>query len=277
MKTFFLLLVAFFIMTQSVVFAADAAHLNAVRLTGELTQGSMITALAAPGAKASLNGKTLNVSADGQFVFGFGRDAELKHELLVINPDGTKQTRQITLEKRQYNIQRIEGISKKIMNPKKADVERSKQDNRDIGKARKNNSKHLYFLQSFIWPATGPITGVYGSQRFYNGQARRPHYGLDIAGPKGADVVAPADGVITLTKDMFYSGNTILLDHGYGVSSTFIHLDSITVELGQSVKQGDKIGTIGATGRVTGPHLDWRINWFSTRLDPHLLVKDKKQ
>jgi len=248
-----------------------------IELKGELTQGSMITGKAGSGSKVSLNGKSITVTADGHFVFGFGRDAKLDNTLTIVSKNGDSQAKTLKLKKREYKIQKIKGISKKIMNPNKTNVSRSKEDNRDIGSARKIKSDYQFYRQQFIWPAKGPITGVYGSQRYYNGVPKRPHFGLDIAGPKGADVIAPADGTITLSKDMFYSGNTLLLDHGFGINSTFLHLDTITVKVGQKVKQGDKIGTIGNSGRVTGPHLDWRINWFSERLDPYLLVKDIKQ
>ena len=261
----------------SLMLVTTAQSVAAVEVKGELTQGSMLTGKASAGASVSLDGKKIAVTKEGDFVFGFGRDAELNHELLVVDAQGQQETKKLILKKREYKIQRIEGISKKLMNPNKKNIARSQQDNRDISKARKIKSDDQFYRQQFIWPAKGPITGVYGSQRYFNGVAKRPHFGLDIAGPKGADVVAPADGTITLSKDMFYSGNTLLLDHGFGVSSTFIHLDTITVKLGQKVKQGDKIGTIGNSGRVTGPHLDWRINWFSERLDPYLLVKDIKQ
>lgn len=248
-----------------------------LELSGDMTQGGMIKGKVTPGTKVSLNGESLAVSAEGYFVFGFGRDAKLEHSLQLSADNAVQYTEKLKLKKRHYKIQKIEGIAKKIMNPNKKNVARAKQDNKDIAAARKHHSNAQFYRQQFIWPAKGPITGVYGSQRYFNGVPKRPHFGLDIAGPKGAEVVAPADGTITLTKDMFYSGNTILLDHGFGISSTFIHLDSITVKVGQKVKQGEKIGTIGNTGRVTGPHLDWRLNWFAERLDPHLLVKDIKQ
>lgn len=128
-------------------------------------------------------------------------------------------------------------------------------------------------MQDFIWPAKGRLSGFYGSQRVLNGDPKRPHYGVDVAAPTGTEVVAPADGVVRLAHpDLFFSGGTIIIDHGFGVNSTFLHLSSVDVEVGEPVKQGDFIGRIGATGRATGPHLDWRINWLNHRLDPQLLV-----
>jgi murein DD-endopeptidase MepM/ murein hydrolase activator NlpD len=143
-----------------------------------------------------------------------------------------------------------------------------------IKEARAKDDARTDFLKGFIWPAKGRITGVYGSQRILNGEPRRPHYGLDIAAPVGTLVVAPASGIVTLTTpNMFYSGGTLILDHGHGLSSTFIHLHRILVKEGQYVRQGDVIAEIGATGRVTGAHLDWRINLFKRRLDPQLILK----
>ena len=125
----------------------------------------------------------------------------------------------------------------------------------------------------FQWPTEGIITGVYGSRRFYNGKAGRPHYGIDIAAPQGSHVVAPASGTITLVHDnMYFSGGTIIMDHGHGISSTFIHLHKSHVKVGDKVEQGQLLAEIGSTGRSTGPHLDWRMNWFDQRLDPQLLV-----
>ena len=129
------------------------------------------------------------------------------------------------------------------------------------------------FAEVFQWPLIGPISGVYGSQRFYNGVAGSPHFGVDIARPTGSQVSAPASGVVTLVHpDMFYSGGTLIIDHGHGISSTFIHLSEILVKEGDAIHQGQVIAKVGQTGRATGPHLDWRMNWFEERLDPQLLM-----
>ena len=131
----------------------------------------------------------------------------------------------------------------------------------------------LAVQQGFVWPVTGRISGVYGSQRIYNGTHGTPHYGVDIARPEGTPVLAPAAGEVTLAEpDLFYSGGTVILDHGYGFSSSFLHLSEVHVSLGDLLSAGDLIGAIGATGRATGPHLDWRMSWFSQRIDPQLLV-----
>ncbi|GAA0349082.1 M23 family metallopeptidase [Bowmanella denitrificans] len=248
---------------------------QAVELEGQMVQGTLLRGQVAPGTQVRLNDKPIKVSAQGHFVLGFGRDAALEHQLSLIDSRGSRpQT--ISLNAREYDIQRIEGVAQKYVSPPKEVTERIARDNRQIGEARAINSDRLDFLQDFIWPAEGRVSGVYGSQRVFNGVPKRPHFGLDVAGPIGTAVVAPADAVVTLfVPDMYYSGGTLILDHGFGVSSTFIHLSKSLVKVGDEVKQGQKIAEIGNTGRVTGPHLDWRINWFGERIDPQLLVPER--
>ncbi|MFW8589485.1 M23 family metallopeptidase [Glaciecola sp. 2405UD65-10] len=243
-------------------------------LLGELTQGSLIRGKTSPGTELFLNGKNVLVSKNGEFAFGFGRDAALRQTLSWRGENDTDlQNMTLSLAKRQYNIDKIEGVEQKYVSPPEAVLARIRQDNKAVANARAYNTDALDFLADFILPAQGRISGVYGSQRIFNGQAKRPHYGLDVANKTGTPIIAPAGGTIRMAhKDLYYSGGTIILDHGFGVSSTFIHMSKLHVEEGQRVEQGELIGEIGATGRVTGPHLDWRINWFKERLDPALLV-----
>ncbi|MGL4475109.1 MAG: M23 family metallopeptidase, partial [Shewanella sp.] len=174
---------------------------------------------------------------------------------------------------RQYKIQQVTGIAKKIMQPDPKDVARAALDSQQVNRARAIDSDGMAFVSEFMWPLQGRISGVYGSQRVYNGEPGRPHFGVDIAAPRGTKAMAPADGVVTLAvPDMFYSGGTLIVDHGNGVNSTFLHLDKLLVNVGQSIKQGEVIALVGSTGRSTGPHLDWRLNWFNTRLDPATIV-----
>lgn len=229
-----------------------------------------------PNSQVMLDGKTLPVSKTGDFVFGFPRDDEKSHQLEIILPSGQKISKTLHPKKRQYKIQRIEGIAKKIMNPNPEAIARSKKDNQQVKKARQKNTPLTAFAQGFIPPSKGRITGVYGSQRVFNGVPKRPHFGLDYAGKTGTPIVAPADGIVSLfVPDMFYSGGTLIIDHGQGISSSFLHLSKSYVKMGDKVKKGEKIAEIGATGRVTGPHLDWRVNWFDVRLDPALALKAK--
>ncbi|MFT5544226.1 MAG: murein DD-endopeptidase MepM/ murein hydrolase activator NlpD [Glaciecola sp.] len=243
-------------------------------LFGQLIQGALIRGELPPNSAVWLNGKTLEILQDGNFVFGFGRDSTLSHNLqwqLAGNEERFEKI--LVLEKREYNVQRIEGVASKYVSPPNEVSTRIKNDNQKIAKARRKNSKLSAFTQTFMLPAKGPISGVYGSQRVFNGEPKRPHFGLDIAGPVGTPILSPIDGVVSLAhNDMYYSGGTLIIDHGLGVSSTFIHLSAIDVNKGDVIKKGQKIAEMGATGRVTGPHLDWRINWFSERLDPALLV-----
>lgn len=242
-------------------------------LKGDFTQGGLVIGQAVPGAEVKFEGQAIKVSDDGYFVFGFHRDMPDSATLTVSKGEQT-ETQPITIRKRQYNIERIDGLPPSKVTPKKPEVlERIKRETALVVKARAEVTDFKYFMQDFIWPAKGRLSGFYGSQRVLNGDPKRPHFGVDVAAPTGTEVVAPADGVVRLAHpDMFFSGGTIIIDHGFGVNSTFLHLSSVDVEVGEPVKQGDFIGRIGATGRATGPHLDWRLNWLSHRLDPQLLV-----
>ncbi|MEM7253657.1 MAG: M23 family metallopeptidase [Pseudomonadota bacterium] len=248
--------------------SADALELN-----GPLTQGSLIRGKLPAGSQIWLDNKPLQLAADGHFVFGFGRDASLIHELTWTTDGDRFRTRTLTLKKRSYRIQRIDGLPKKYVSPKGLTLARIKREAKRVAAARAQTDQRTDFMATFVWPADGRISGVYGSQRILNGKPRRPHFGVDVAAPVGAPVIAPAPGTITLAEpDLYFSGGTIVLDHGHGVSSAFLHLHRLHVAVGQDVSQGELIGEVGATGRVTGPHLDWRMNWFGERVDPALLV-----
>ena len=243
-----------------------------VVLNGKFTQGALLRGQAPAGSKVTLNGESVQTNKDGKFVVGFEREAPLQQTLVVKLDNGQKWQRDITLEKREYNIQRIDGLEQKMVSPPAEVTARIKQDNINVANARSGNTDLDALFTRFEWPAKGVISGVYGSQRILNGVPKWPHYGLDIANETGTPVYAPVDGVVTMADDLYYSGNTLILDHGMRVFSTFLHMDTITVEVGETVKQGEQIGTIGSTGRSTGPHLDWRINLGNTRLDPQTII-----
>ncbi|WP_218355225.1 M23 family metallopeptidase [Alteromonas lipotrueiana] len=245
---------------------------NQLVLNGKLTQGSLVRAQLPVGSNVQLNGKTIQTNSQGKFVFGFDRSADLQHTLTWQLPNGDENRRKLTLSERDYVTQRIDGLDQKMVTPPAAVLKRIRSDSANVAKARAQSSDTDAVFTRFIWPAEGPITGVYGSQRILNGKPSRPHYGVDVGAPTGTPVVAPASGTVTLADDLYYSGNTMILDHGMGVFSTFLHLDSMSVSSGDTLKQGDKLGEIGATGRATGAHLDWRINLHKQRLDPALLV-----
>jgi murein DD-endopeptidase MepM/ murein hydrolase activator NlpD len=238
----------------------------------KFVQGALITGTTTA-AKMRVASKSVDVDENGRFVFGFGRDAKPKVRIEFADQDGIWTEHIYPVEQREYATQEINGVETKYVSPPAEVRERIKKDNKAVANARKTNRKSYEYLEQSISPADGPITGVYGSQRIFNGVPKRPHYGLDIAGPVGHPVLAPMSGqVVFADADLYYSGGTLIIDHGRGVSSTFIHLNKLHVEVGDYVKQGARIADIGATGRVTGPHLDWRLNWFSTRLDPQLLL-----
>ena len=246
------------------------------QLTEQFFQGALIVGKTSPTNKVSLNGKAIKVSSTGDYALGFSRDEKNNSELVIISPNGATEKRILKPLKREYNIQKVEGIAKKIMNPNKKANIRAGEDNKKISAARKVDSDLTAFAQGFIAPIEGTITGVYGSQRYYNGVPKRPHYGLDYAGKKGDPVKAPADGTVLMyVPDMFYSGGTMIIDHGHGVSSTFLHLSNSYVKVGDKVTKGQLVAAVGSSGRATGPHLDWRINWFNVRLDPALVLKLK--
>ena len=242
-------------------------------LEGRLTQGALIQGKVDPGARVILDGEAVRVSGDGDFLIGFGRDHGPESRLEAIYPDGRRETRRLEVAAREYDIQRIDGLPPGKVTPKPEDLKRIREDAARVGRARATDDPRTDFLSGWIWPSEGRISGVYGSQRVLNGEPRRPHFGIDIAAPVGTPVKAPADGVVTLVHpDMFYSGGTLVIDHGHNLSSSFLHLNRILVEEGVRVKKGEIVAEIGKTGRVTGAHLDWRMNLGKARLDPQLLV-----
>ncbi|MBT3789777.1 MAG: M23 family metallopeptidase [Alphaproteobacteria bacterium] len=257
-----------FLIAAPTVSAADN-----LKLEGSFTQGGMATGRVAPGSNVRFLDRDVRVSKEGLFVIGFGRDFLNKAELEITSPDGKMTRRLVDIKKRTYKIQRISGLPKKMVSPGKKALERIRRENVWIGKVRSRNTETPWFSAGFIWPAIGPVSGVYGSQRILNGKPRRPHFGVDVAMPTGTPVVAPAAGMIALAKkDLYFTGGTIMIDHGHGVTSVLMHLSRVDAKVGDIVKAGDPVGAIGATGRATGPHLDWRVNWFNQRLDPQLLV-----
>ena len=238
---------------------------------GELTQGGLVLLTLQPDARALYDGLTLP-QYEGQVVLGFGRDAPLEQSVLFTRGE-TARAVDFQLKPRAYVEQRIDGLPPAFVTPPPDALAKIKREAANKRKARSELTLQGGFAEEFIWPVAGRITGVYGSQRFYNGEPRRPHYGIDIAAPTGTPVKAPATGRVTLASpDMYFEGGLIFVDHGLGVTSVFMHLETLAVKVGDEVAQGDVIGTVGSTGRSTGPHLDWRIYWADQRIDPALLV-----
>ncbi len=249
-------------------------NLHAVEFNGKFKQGSFIIGKTEPGNKITIDKTKIRVSKKGYFAFGLGRDRK-NNVLITINNNGKKEIIEKKVIKREYKIQRIDGLPKKQVTPPKEVYDRIKNDNVLIGKARSINSDLNFFKNKFIRPVDKAIiTGVYGSQRILNGKPRRPHYGLDFAANEGTPVKAMLSGVVTLAeKDLYFTGGTIILDHGHGISTLYMHLKNVGVEVGKEIQKGETIGGLGKTGRATGPHLDIRLNWFNVKLDPMTVLK----
>ncbi len=242
--------------------------------SGQFVQGGLIVLHLKENVTVKLNGALLPKVGD-RTVLGFGRDADIQQTLSFIG-QGRTENLSVTLKKRSYNIQRIDGLPPAMVTPPEEAWPRIARGSKLKRAARAIASRHDGFAEGFVWPTKGRITGVYGSQRFYNGEARRPHFGIDIAAKRGTPVRAPASGTVTLAEpNMYFEGGLVFIDHGLSVTSAYMHLDSLKVKVGDTVKRGDVIATVGSTGRSTGPHLDWRMFWRGARIDPALLAEGK--
>jgi len=255
------------------VVACLPASAGEVFLTGSFTQGGLVWGQA-PGAVAvNLDGREVPLAPAGAFLFGLGPDAVVVAVLEVVFADGSRKVRTLDVSGRNWAVERIEGLPAAMVTPPPEVLARIRSENAAIGAVRRLNTPQSWVWEGFRWPLTGRITGVFGSRRVLNGEQRRPHYGVDIAAPTGTPVVAAAPGMVALAEpDLYYTGGTIMVDHGYGITSVYSHLSAVNVGVGDFVDAGEEIGHVGATGRVTGAHLDWRVNWFEVRLDPALLV-----
>lgn len=251
-------------------FCLLAVPARAVTLDGRLEQGAFVTGRTAPGTRLALDGKPVRVAATGEFAFGFGRDAPDKATLAITRPDGRRETMTLAVARRQWIEQAISGLPPAMVTPPKETLERIAREREMLREARGgHDTPEPFFAQGFDWPVTGRISGVFGSRRILNGQPRQPHFGVDVARPAGTPVAAPCAGIVRLAQpEMYFPGSTIVLDHGHAVSSTCMHLSRIDVAVGQRVAKGEIIGAIGATGRVTGPHLHFEIGWRGTPVDP---------
>ena len=244
-------------------------------LTGKATQGGLLIGKTKPHSRVRANGVDLQVASNGAFLIGFGRDYYSSFiEVAVTAPDQSlTETRSIPVLPRVFDIQSITGVAQKYVEPPPEDLKRIAEERRVIVEAWARAADAVDFEAGFIWPVEGPISGVFGSQRIFNGQPRAPHNGVDIAAGRGATVVAASRGIVTLAqKDLFFNGNVVIVDHGLSLSTVYVHLDEITVRPGQRVNIGEPIGKVGATGRVTGPHLHWGANVAGLAIDPQLLV-----
>ena len=264
----------------SLSLAASAAHgqEKPIRfsITGALTQGSLALGSAPPGSLAALDGRPLRVTADGRFAFGFGPDQTKASLVTVRYPDGGGDSRSFTPSPRTYEEQRVDGLPQHTVTPPPEVRARIAREAEAVYLARLSDSAGNDFLSGLDWPAPGILSGVFGSRRIDNGVPMSPHYGVDMAAPAGTPILAPADGVVSISGDQYLSGGFTLIDHGQGVSTSYLHQSKRLVKAGDVIKRGQRIGLIGATGRATGPHLHWAMNWFQVRLDPSLSTKKPK-
>jgi murein DD-endopeptidase MepM/ murein hydrolase activator NlpD len=237
-----------------------------------LTQGGLALGHVAPGCRVALDGKPVHVGPDGRFALGFSRDAGPQARLVATAPGGAAETRELTIASREWDIQRLSGLPPAMVSPNAQQLARINEERKRLAAVRAVDSDLPFFAEPFIWPARARISGVYGSQRILNGEARAPHLGLDIAAPTGTPVAAMGGGRVTLAAPLYFTGNTVILDHGHGVATLYAHLSAMDVADGETVRQGQRIGAVGATGRVTGPHLHLGVSWFATQLDPAPLL-----
>ncbi|GLQ05658.1 M23 family metallopeptidase [Sneathiella chinensis] len=259
-----------------VILSSFGAVAGPLSLEGNFVQGGLVFGKTAPDAEVLFEGKAVRVSPEGHFVVGFGRDFKETAALQIRVPGQPVLERTLQVARRTYATEKVDGLPPSKVTPSQKFLDRIRRENAEIARIRAMDTDQEWFLSGWDWPAEGRISGVYGSQRILNGIPKRPHFGLDVAAPVGTPVYTSTDGVVRMTEpDLYYTGGTIMIDHGHGLVSVYSHLERLHVKVGDFVKKGTLIGEIGATGRASGPHLDWRLNWFGERLDPQLLVGAK--
>jgi len=242
-----------------------------------VSQGALVFGKVPAGSVVRRGGRILRATPYGTVVFGIGRDENGPVQVDVQRSDGSSESISIAVTARDWPIERIDGVPPATVNPPPAIAARIEREQAMVVAARERDDDRTDFTRSFIWPVQGRVSGRFGNQRIYNGSPKSPHSGMDIAAPQGTPVRAPAGGIVTFANaDLYLTGGTVLLDHGHGVSSNFLHLSRIDVQVGDRVEQGQVIGAVGATGRATGPHLHWGMNWFDVRIDPLLVLERGK-
>lgn len=266
---------AVLVLTASALLSGTATASDApVVLPAQVQQGAMVIGRVPPGSRIVYDGRRLDVTDYGTIVFGIGRDAQGQAKVSVTPPGGAEHTVAVTIRDRDWPIERVNGVPPKTVSPPPAVAERIARERKQVTRARATSNDGLGFAQHFIWPVKGRISGRFGNQRVYNGNPGSAHSGMDIAAARGTQVKSPAAGTVVLAEpDLYFTGGTILIDHGYGIGSNFLHLSRLDVAVGDEVEQGEVIGAVGATGRATGPHLHWGMTWYSTRIDPLLVLE----
>lgn len=253
--------------------AAGAAHANKIltQIPHQVSQGQLVVGQTSPGARVTYQRRVLTADADGRFVFGVGRDDVRRIELDVRHPNGAQEIVEIDILARDWPVERVNGVPEKTVNPPPEIAARIAREQAAVAKVRERDDARSDFADGFAWPLKGRVTGRFGRQRVYNGTPAAPHSGTNVAAPQGTPLLAPAAGIVTFADPALYlTGGTVVIDHGRGVSSTFLHLSAIGVKVGERVEKQQALGKVGATGRATGPHMHWGLNWFDVRLDPEL-------
>ena len=226
-----------------------------------------------PGSTLSYAGRDVRIASNGRFVIGIAREQTDALTLKLVPPNGSERTLTIPIVPRTFPLERINGVPEKTVNPPPDIAARIEREQAEVEAVRTRDDDRTDFDTTYIWPVKGRISGVFGSQRIYNGTPKSPHSGVDVAAAQGTPIHAPAGGIVSFANpDLYLTGGTVLIDHGHGVSSNFLHMSRIDVKVGDRVEQGQVIGLVGATGRATGPHMHWGMNWFNVRVDPQLLM-----
>ncbi len=254
------------------VMTAGAAAENLLGLPDELAQGGFYVGKVAPGSKLWIGDRQIRLSPDGYFALGLNWKQGRMVKFRLVDPRGRSRHQRLMVRKQTYDVQHIDGLPPKMVTPPPEVLARIRADSARVRAARATDSDREDFRAAFLWPVRGRISGNFGNHRILNGRPKSPHTGMDIAAPTGTPIVAPLAGVVTMVSDLYYTGNTLIIDHGHGVSTVFAHMQNIDVVAGQTVRRGERIGAVGATGRATGPHLHWGLNWYEERLNPALVL-----
>lgn len=263
-------LLASLMVLSSTAFGADDTH---IVFPENISQGAMVIGKVPPHSKVRYAGRELRVTDYGTVAFGVGRNEQGPLEIAITTPDGTGTTRKISVQERQWPVEKVNGVSPKTVDPPADIAERIRREQARVAAARERDDARTGFTEKFIRPVAGRISGHFGNQRVYNGTPGAAHSGMDIAASTGTPVKAPASGVVSFADpDLYLTGGTLVIDHGHGFSSNFLHLSRIDVAVGDAVTQGQVIAAVGATGRASGPHLHWGMSWFDVRIDPELVL-----
>jgi murein DD-endopeptidase MepM/ murein hydrolase activator NlpD len=249
------------------------ASLVRISFSGTLEQGSLLVGRTTPGARVTIDDQVITVSSEGFFAWGLEWNRTTAARMVVQLSNGSTRTRKIVPILRHYTEEVITGLPPETVTPPPDALDRIHREHELIAAARRKESDLVWFAEPLDWPAPGIVSGVFGSRRIDNGKPMSPHMGVDVANVEGTPIRAPANATVSLSDDYYLEGGFTLLDHGHGVSTCYLHQSGRKVREGDTVRRGEIIGTMGQSGRATGPHLHWAMNWFQVRLDPSLSTR----